>query len=294
MAALARGRRVVASAEPDHRAGGRQDCEAGEVPAIRLRRSGRPRRPARRRGMSWPMAMKATRARSVIACSWSRTHTGCSPDWHTRATRSAWNADTCTYDLSTRGAGESDAAVAEATSAGHLGRNLHGTTSCFEVMVVEGAGSYVAGEETALLHALEGRRGAVRPDRRTRPRRDCSGHLTAVNNVETLLSVPWIVDRGGEAFASFGRAPETGTKLVCLNEAFAAPRRLRGRAGHAHPEDHRRARRRAARQPATAFVSRWAGRSVAFSPPRRWMCRCSKVPCCVRGGPGSCEPHRDR
>jgi NADH:ubiquinone oxidoreductase subunit F (NADH-binding) len=115
------------------------------------------------------------------------------------------------------------AAVAEATSAGHLGRNLHGTTSCFEVMVVEGAGSYVAGEETALLHALEGRRGAVRP----RPPYPTSSGLfgapTAVNNVETLASVPGIVDRGGAAFAGLGRAPETGTKLVCLNEAFTAP-----------------------------------------------------------------------
>ena len=115
------------------------------------------------------------------------------------------------------------AAVTEATSAGHLGRNVHGTTSCFEVKVVEGAGSYVAGEETALLHALEGRRGAVRP----RPPYPTSSGLfgapTAVNNVETLAAVPWIVARGGEAFASFGNASETGTKLACLNEAFAAP-----------------------------------------------------------------------
>jgi NADH:ubiquinone oxidoreductase subunit F (NADH-binding)/NADH:ubiquinone oxidoreductase subunit E len=115
------------------------------------------------------------------------------------------------------------AAVAEATSAGHLGRNLHGTTSCFEVEVVEGAGSYVAGEETALLHALEGRRGAVRP----RPPYPTSSGLfgapTAVNNVETLAAVPWIIDRGGPAFAGLGKAPETGTKLVCLNEAFTAP-----------------------------------------------------------------------
>jgi NADH:ubiquinone oxidoreductase subunit F (NADH-binding)/NADH:ubiquinone oxidoreductase subunit E len=115
------------------------------------------------------------------------------------------------------------AAVAEASAAGHLGRNLHGTAHSFEVEVVEGAGSYVAGEETALLHALEGRRGAVRP----RPPYPTSSGLfgapTAVNNVETLASVPWIVGRGGAAFARLGRAPETGTKLVCLNEAFTAP-----------------------------------------------------------------------
>ena len=114
-------------------------------------------------------------------------------------------------------------AAAEATAAGHLGRNLHGSATRFEVEVVEGAGSYVAGEETALIHALEGRRGAVRP----RPPYPTSSGLfgapTAVNNVETLAAVPWIVAHGGEAFASFGRAPETGTKLACLNEAFAAP-----------------------------------------------------------------------
>ncbi|HEX3196680.1 MAG TPA: hypothetical protein VHR39_03905 [Propionibacteriaceae bacterium] len=92
------------------------------------------------------------------------------------------------------------AAVADASAAGHLGRNLHGTTRSFEVEVVEGAGSYVAGEETALLHALEGRRGAVRP----RPPYPTSSGLfgapTVVNNVETLASVPWIVGRGRHSF----------------------------------------------------------------------------------------------
>ena len=115
------------------------------------------------------------------------------------------------------------AAVADASAAGHLGRNLHGTTRSFEVEVVEGAGSYVAGEETALLHALEGRRGAVRP----RPPYPTSSGLfgapTVVNNVESLAAVPWIVGRGATAFARLGRAPEAGTKLVCLNEAFTAP-----------------------------------------------------------------------
>jgi NADH:ubiquinone oxidoreductase subunit F (NADH-binding) len=114
-------------------------------------------------------------------------------------------------------------AVAEATAAGHLGRNLHGSARSLEVDVEEGADSYVAGEETALLQALEGRRGAVRP---RPPYPTSSGFLgapTVVNNVETLASVPWIVARGGAAFARLGKAPETGTKLVCLNEAFTAP-----------------------------------------------------------------------
>jgi NADH:ubiquinone oxidoreductase subunit F (NADH-binding)/NADH:ubiquinone oxidoreductase subunit E len=114
-------------------------------------------------------------------------------------------------------------AVTEAADAGQLGRGLHGTATCFEVQVVEGAGSYVAGEETALLHALEGRRGTVRP---RPPYPTASGLLgapTVVNNVETLAAVPWIVAHGGAAFARRGVPPETGTKLVCLNEAFTSP-----------------------------------------------------------------------
>jgi formate dehydrogenase iron-sulfur subunit len=114
-------------------------------------------------------------------------------------------------------------AVAEATTAGHLGRGLHGTATCLEVEVVEGAGSYVAGEETALLHALEGRRGAVRPRPPYPTTSGLLGAPTVVNNVETLAAVPWIVAHGGTAFARLGVAPETGTKLVCLNEAFTSP-----------------------------------------------------------------------
>jgi NADH:ubiquinone oxidoreductase subunit F (NADH-binding)/NADH:ubiquinone oxidoreductase subunit E len=114
-------------------------------------------------------------------------------------------------------------AVAEATAAGHLGHELHSTTTTFEVEVVEGAGSYVAGEETALLHALEGRRGAVRPRPPYPTRSGLLGAPTVVNNVETLSAVPWIVAHGGTAYARLGVAPETGTKLVCLNEAFTAP-----------------------------------------------------------------------
>jgi NADH:ubiquinone oxidoreductase subunit F (NADH-binding)/NADH:ubiquinone oxidoreductase subunit E len=114
-------------------------------------------------------------------------------------------------------------AVSEAVAAGHLGLELHGTPICFEVQVVEGAGSYVAGEETALLHALEGRRGVVRPRPPYPTSSGLRGAPTVVNNVETLAAVPWIVAHGGAAFAGLGVAPETGTKLVCLNEAFAAP-----------------------------------------------------------------------
>lgn len=109
-------------------------------------------------------------------------------------------------------------AVADARAAGRLG----GATG-FDVEVFEGAGSYVAGEETSLIHSVEGLRGEVasRPPYPTE-----RGYLhrpTVVNNVETLCSIPWIVDRSGDAYARFGVGDSRGTKVVCLNERFRRP-----------------------------------------------------------------------
>ncbi len=114
-------------------------------------------------------------------------------------------------------------AVAEARAAGHLGNDIHGTGMAFDIEVFEGAGSYVAGEETSLIHSVEGLRGevAARPPYPTE-----SGYLhrpTVVNNVETLSAVPWIVDRGGAAYARLGVGDSRGTKVVCLNERFRNP-----------------------------------------------------------------------
>jgi NADH:ubiquinone oxidoreductase subunit F (NADH-binding)/NADH:ubiquinone oxidoreductase subunit E len=114
-------------------------------------------------------------------------------------------------------------AAAEARAAGHLGRDVHGSGLDFEVEVAVGAGSYVAGEETALISSLEGARGGaqVRPPY---PAQDgLGGRPTAVNNVETLCAVPWIVARGGDALARRGTPGSRGTKLVSLNERFARP-----------------------------------------------------------------------
>ncbi len=116
------------------------------------------------------------------------------------------------------------AAVREARDAGHLGPNVHGSGFDLELEVFEGAGSYVAGEETALLHSMEGLRGAAA----ARPpfpagRGGLYGIPTAINNVETVSALQWIVARGGESYAARGSGPESGTKLVCLNERFARP-----------------------------------------------------------------------
>ncbi|MGW2638876.1 NAD(P)H-dependent oxidoreductase subunit E [Streptomyces sp. NPDC001348] len=114
-------------------------------------------------------------------------------------------------------------AVGQAYAEGHLGRSVHGTDISVDVDVVRGAGSYVAGEETALIASLEGDRGCARPRPPYPTQRGLWGAPTVVNNVETLASVPWIVSRGGAAYARRGARSETGTKLVCLSERFARP-----------------------------------------------------------------------
>lgn len=114
-------------------------------------------------------------------------------------------------------------AVAQAYADGHFGLSVHGTATALDVEVVEGAGSYVAGEETALIASLEGGRGCARPRPPYPTQRGLWDAPTVVNNVETLAAVPWIVSRGGEAYARRGTAAETGTKLVCLSERFARP-----------------------------------------------------------------------
>jgi NADH:ubiquinone oxidoreductase subunit F (NADH-binding) len=114
-------------------------------------------------------------------------------------------------------------AVVDARAAGHLGTRVHGSPVDFDVEVVLGAGSYVAGEETSLLRSLTGVRGAVRPRPPYPSEHGLLGRPTAVNNVETLAAVPAIVADGGGAYARRGRPPETGTMVVCLNERFTRP-----------------------------------------------------------------------
>ncbi|MGW7363746.1 NAD(P)H-dependent oxidoreductase subunit E [Streptomyces sp. NPDC054841] len=113
--------------------------------------------------------------------------------------------------------------VGQAYADGHFGASVHGTDTALDVQVVEGAGSYVAGEETALIASLEGDRGCARPRPPYPTQRGLWDAPTVVNNVETLAAVPWIVSRSGEAYARRGTPNETGTKLVCLSERFTRP-----------------------------------------------------------------------
>lgn len=93
----------------------------------------------------------------------------------------------------------------------------------FRIHVVEGAGSYVCGEETALLRSIEGLRGMVTARPPFPAEKGLFERPTVVNNVETLANVPWIVEHGGAAYAAIGVGRSRGTKAISLNSLFAKP-----------------------------------------------------------------------
>jgi NADH:ubiquinone oxidoreductase subunit F (NADH-binding)/NADH:ubiquinone oxidoreductase subunit E len=111
-------------------------------------------------------------------------------------------------------------AISEARSAGILGDKA---TFPFEISIFPGMGSYVCGEETAMLNAIEGLRGEVqiRPPYPTQE--GLYGKPTVVNNVETLVNIAAILEKGAEAYAALGTESSSGTKAMCLNHGFARP-----------------------------------------------------------------------
>jgi NADH:ubiquinone oxidoreductase subunit F (NADH-binding) len=91
------------------------------------------------------------------------------------------------------------------------------------VAVVDGHGSYVCGEETALIDAIEGGRPRVHPRPPYPAERGLDGRPTLVHNVETLVAVRWIALHGGPSYAALGQGTSRGTKVVSLSSAFARP-----------------------------------------------------------------------
>lgn len=96
----------------------------------------------------------------------------------------------------------------------------HVISSKVRFHIIEGAGSYVCGEETALLNSIEG----LRPEVRTRPPFPAQyglwGQPTVLSNVETFANIPWIIAHGGAAYAAIGIGKSTGTKLISLDNGF--------------------------------------------------------------------------
>ncbi len=102
-------------------------------------------------------------------------------------------------------------AIERARAAGWLGSDVLGSGKAFDVHVRLGAGSYVCGEETAMLESLEGKRGIVRAKPPLPALEGLWGKPTVVNNVMTLAAIPYILDQGGEAYAAYGTGRSLGT-----------------------------------------------------------------------------------
>jgi NADH-quinone oxidoreductase subunit F len=116
-----------------------------------------------------------------------------------------------------------DQAVAEAYEAGFLGSNILGTGVRVELVVHRGAGAYICGEETALLDALEGKRGNPRLKPPFPAIQGLYGGPTLINNVETLSNVPHIVRNGADWYKRFGTEESTGTKVVSVSGCVERP-----------------------------------------------------------------------
>jgi NADH-quinone oxidoreductase subunit F len=108
-------------------------------------------------------------------------------------------------------------AVREAYQKGYLGHNVMGTSTRCEITVHRGAGAYICGEETALLNSLEGLRGQPRLKPPFPAVKGLFGNPTIVNNVETLMNVPVIVEKGGAWFNELGTGRSGGTRIVCVS-----------------------------------------------------------------------------
>jgi len=107
-------------------------------------------------------------------------------------------------------------AMKQASEFGLLGKDIFGTGFNFEIDIRYGAGAFVCGEETALIHSMEGLRGepTIKP-----PFPSVSGYLekpTNVNNVETFANVPVIINKGADWFSSIGSEKSKGTKVFAL------------------------------------------------------------------------------
>ncbi len=116
-----------------------------------------------------------------------------------------------------------EAEIEAARAAGYIGKNILGSGFDCEIHVHPGAGAYEAGEESALLESLEGKRAQPRLRPPFPAVVGLYGCPTIINNVETLCNVPLIVTRGPEWFASLGPAKNGGPKLYCISGHVRKP-----------------------------------------------------------------------
>lgn len=107
-------------------------------------------------------------------------------------------------------------AISQATEKNLLGDNILKSNFSFHLKIKEGAGAFVCGEETALIASIEGDRGQPRLRPPFPAASGLWGYPTNINNVETLASIPWIINNGSATYASYGTPKSKGTKVFSL------------------------------------------------------------------------------
>ncbi|NLH48015.1 MAG: NADH-quinone oxidoreductase subunit NuoF [Myxococcales bacterium] len=108
-------------------------------------------------------------------------------------------------------------AIAQSKEYGLIGQNILDSGFNFQVVIKQGAGAFVCGEETALIHSVEGKRGMPRPRPPFPAVSGLFGKPTVINNVETLANLAAILDHGPEWFSAVGTAGSKGTKVFALS-----------------------------------------------------------------------------
>ncbi len=108
-------------------------------------------------------------------------------------------------------------ALQQAKEYGLLGKNIFDTAFSLDVIIKKGAGAFVCGEETALIHSIEGKRGMPRPRPPYPTTSGLFGKPTVINNVESLANVPVILRKGSDWFGKLGTENSKGTKVFALS-----------------------------------------------------------------------------
>ncbi|MFA5287401.1 MAG: FAD-dependent oxidoreductase, partial [Candidatus Omnitrophota bacterium] len=107
-------------------------------------------------------------------------------------------------------------AMKQAKECGFLGEKIFGTSFNFDLQLIEGAGAFVCGEETALMHSIEGKSGRPRPRPPFPAQKGILDKPTTINNVETLSNIPVIIAKGADFFLQTGTKTSPGTKVFSL------------------------------------------------------------------------------
>jgi len=111
--------------------------------------------------------------------------------------------------------------IQQAREKGLLGKDILGTGFDFDIQLKHGAGAFVCGEETALIHSIEGKRGEPKAKIYFSAERGLWDNPTCLNNVETFANIPIIINKGGSWYKGFGTEKSSGTKVFALGGNIA-------------------------------------------------------------------------